>query len=172
MSNSSASRRAIDLQDAVHSLAGPARVELQKLLGQDAIREAQEGVRKSRDPYGNEWAPITSRNGQPLRKTGNNIQRGWTAGGETPDKFVFGSRFKYLATHQYGAVIKPKPGNLRGRLRFRMHGKFVSARQVTIPRRQLVPEMDTGGLGDKWQRSFAVVVKNYLRKKLFKKGWW
>lgn len=169
MSNEDSTRKAQDLADAVKSLAGPDRVVLQKRLGQASVTQAQLGVRQSRDPYGNTWVPLTSRSGQPLRKTGNNIQRSWTAGGETPDSFRFGSRFKYLATHQYGATIKPKPGNRTGKLRFRMEvsgSRFIYAGQVKIPRRQLVPEQDTGGLGDWWLKAFNRVVDRYLADKM------
>lgn len=185
VSNEDSTRRAQVLADQFRSLAGPDRVVLQKRLGQDAIREAQEGVRKSRDPYGNTWAPLTSRTGQPLRRTGNNIQRSWTAGGETPDSFRFGSRFRYLATHQYGAVIRPVRAKA---LRFGVEGqaiyastsrgirqvgaesRFVYARKVTIPRRQLVPEQSTGGIGPKWMKSFAAVVNRYVREKMKEVG--
>lgn len=30
--------------------------------------------REGRDPYGNPWAPLTSRRGQPLRDTGQHLQ--------------------------------------------------------------------------------------------------
>lgn len=207
MSNEASTRRAQALADAVKSLAGPRKIVLQKRLGQTAVAQAQLGVRQGRDPYGAPWKPLTSRTGRPLRRTGNNIQRSWTAGSEGPDSFVFGSRFKYLATHQYGAVIKPKNGKFlripvgqgaaiyavvtrRKRVgtsagthhkggRYETHTgvevvghetRFVYLRQVTIPRRQLVPEQKTGGLGDKWLGAFSRTVRRYIQETLAKAG--
>ena len=170
-SNEDSNKRVQALADVVRSLAGPDKVVLQKRLGQTAITQAQLGVRQGRDPYGKAWAPLTSRSGQPLRRTGNNIQRSWTAGGETPNTFVFGSRFKYLATHQYGALILPKSGNWRRRLRFRTETSgLVYAREVTIPQRQLVPEKDTGGLGAEWLKAFEATVRRYIEEKMKKAG--
>lgn len=163
MSNASSTKKAQDLADAVKNLANASsKIALQKRLGQAAVAQAQLGVRQGRDPYGNAWKPLTSRVGRPLRRTGNNIQRSWTAGAETPDTFKFGSRFKYLATHQYGATIKPvrKPW-----LVFRMEvtgRKLNRMRMVKIPRRQLVPEQDTGGLGAKWLAAFSRVTRRFI----------
>lgn len=179
MGNQESTTRAENLRRSLLTLASPQRVELQKLLGQDAIREAQTGIRTQRDPYGKPFAPLTSRTGQALRRTGNNIQRGWVSKQETPDEFVFGSRFAYLGPHQYGAVITAKNGKV---LRFRLEGggqpvyqagrrgvrqvgttgRIVYARRVVIPRRQMVPEKDTGGLGSRWFRSFSRVVERYM----------
>ena len=170
MSNEDSFRGAKQLQNAVRGLAGSDRAVLQKRIGQAAVAQAQLGVRQGRDPYGKAWAPLTSRVGQPLRRTGNNIQRSWTASGETPDSFKFGSRFKYLATHQYRAVIVPKKAK---RLRFKTEAtgsRFVYAQKVTIPRRQLVPEADTGGLGVKWLGAFKRVVRRFLEERLQNTG--
>lgn len=198
MDNRNATLRTKALVDAMQRLAGDGKVTLQKQLGETAIAQAVLGIRRSENPYGDPFAPLTSRTGIPLRDTGNNIQRSWTAEQETPTSFVFGNRFKYLATHQYGAVIKAKPGHA---LRFRVaHGgeaiyawkkrkvggtgkKFgnktryqegfeqvgttgteIIVSKVTIPRRQMVPEMDTGGLGPRWTRAFERTIKSYLER--------
>lgn len=188
-----------DLAQVVKGLAGPERTVLQKRLGEVAVTQASLGVRYGRDPYGNPWAELTSRNGRPLRRTGNNIQRSWTAQHETPDSFVFGSRFKYLATHQYGATIKPVRAkmlrfwvqgasaseNIREASRTTRTGRVVQgrilvrkgeatqmnlvyARSVKIPRRQMVPEQKTGGLGKRWMSAFERTTRRYL-KELFAK---
>lgn len=203
MSNSDSNKKAEELVLAVRSFVGRDRVVLQKRLGQAAVAQAQLGVRVGKDPYGKSWVPLTSRSGQPLRRTGNNIQRSWTAGGETPDTFKFGSRFKYLATHQYGAVIRAKNGrslrfwvegataaqHIRADSRFTRKGREIKGKilirkgqatqynqvfvqKVTIPRRQLVPEMDTGGLGKRWLSAFNRVIQRYLATKLpWLKSW-
>lgn len=160
MSNREATLKAKALVDAFGKLAGNGKVALQKKLGETAIAQAALGIRRSVNPYGDPFAPLTSREGIPLRDTGNNIQRSWTAGQATPTSFVFGNRFKYLATHQYGAVIVPKRARW---LRFKMSGKPVRAKRVVIPRRQMVPEMDTGGLGPRWTKAFERTIRAHLR---------
>lgn len=185
MSNDTSTRRAEHLQEAVRRLSAQDLRVLQKRLGQTAVTQAQLGVRQGRDPYGKPWAPLTSRTGQPLRRTGNNIQRSWTASGETTTSFQFGSRFKYLATHQYGAIIRPKYAKA---LRFWVEGanasqsfrvgrvrvkkgqatqmNLVFAQKVTIPRRQMVPEQNTGGLSKIWFRAFSRTTRLFLEERL------
>lgn len=177
--NEQADAAARKMMDAFRALSGSQKVVLQKRLGATAVAEAEKGVRLGRDPYGRAWKPLTSRTGKPLRRTGTNIQRSWHARETGPLTFTFGSRFKWLKTHQYGAVIKPRR---YPRLRFQVEvgwrlnrrGKAVRgakgaitavvfARSVTIPRRQLIPEMDTGGLGDIWGKAFERTTGRYLR---------
>ena len=186
MTNAEATRRAQQLARGLQQIGSArGRTTLQKRLGETAITQAALGVRQGRDPYGKAWKPLTSRTGRPLRKTGNNIQRSWTAGGETPDNFVFGSRFAYLATHQYGAIIKPVHAKM---LRFRVEvarrvswrngrariggavNQVVYALQVEIPRRQLVPEQNTGGIGPIWLKAFERTVSRWLAGNLTPRG--
>lgn len=182
MSNREATLKAKALVDAFGKLAGNGKVALQKKLGETAIAQAALGIRRSVNPYGDPFVPLTSREGIPLRDTGNNIQRSWTAGQETPTSFVFGNRFKYLATHQYGAVIRPvrakalrfsivtarvqksyRIGKWRAKKGDVLATKEIFAQKVTIPRRQMVPEMDTGGLGPRWTKAFERTIRAYLR---------
>lgn len=167
MSNARAFASAKAITDALKQLGGPQKQVLQKLLGQAAVAQASLGIRRSQTPYGQPFAPLTSRTGIPLRRTGNNIQRSWTAGQETPTSFVFGNRFRWIAIHQYGAVIKPKRARY---LRFKTEKwGTVRAKQVTIPRHQMVPESDTGGLGKRWLGAFKRTARGYLLS-LFRKA--
>ena len=175
-SNRNATLKTKALVDAMQKLAGDGKVVLQKQLGETSIAQAALGIRRSENPYGDPFEPLTSRTGIPLRRTGNNIQRSWTAEQETPTSFVFGNRFKYLATHQYGATIVPKrypylrftterPPKLTKGGKWRSGGINVAyALKVVIPRRQMVPEMDTGGLGPRWTRAFERTIKSYLER--------
>ena len=178
MSNREATLKAKALVDAFGQLAGAGKIKLQKQLGETAIAQAALGIRQSVNPYGDPFAPLTSRTGIPLRRTGNNIQRSWTSGQETPTSFVFGNRFKYLATHQYGATIVPRrypflrftterPPKLTKGGRWKSGGlNVVYSLKVVIPRRQMVPEMDTGGLGPRWTRAFERAIRRYLQSLL------
>ena len=175
MSNREATLKAKALVDAFGQLAGNGKVALQKKLGETAIAQAALGIRQSVNPYGDPFEALRSRTGIPLRRTGNNIQRSWTAGQATAVSFVFGNRFKYLATHQYGVTIIPKRVPL---LRFSVENapkrtksgrwksggsRVVYALKVVIPRRQMVPEMDTGGLGPRWTKAFERTIRAHLR---------
>lgn len=161
MSNAKAFNSVAKIQAGLQALAGPQKAVLQKLLGQTAVAQAQLGVRRSQTPYGERFAALTSRTGIPLRRTGNNIQRSFTSGQESPTTFVFGSRFKYFATHQYGAKITAKRSRF---LRFKTEKGWRIAKSVTIPRRQMIPEMDTGGLGKRWTGAFARTCRDYLKR--------
>ena len=152
------------LSDSFRDLSGDALKSLQTKLGQSAVGLAQAGVRSGTDPYGNAWKPIDTRfrTGRPLRDTGNNIQRSWTAKPATQGRsFDFGSRFRYLATHQYGATIRAKNFPY---MRIVSPNMIRYYKKVVIPRRQLVPEMDTGGLGKKWTSAFSRVVYRHMVK--------
>lgn len=176
--NRNATIKTKQLVDAMQTLAGDGKVALQKRLGEESITQAALGIRRSVNPYGDPFAPLTSRTGIPLRRTGNNIQRSWTAEHETPTSFVFGNRFKYLATHQYKTTIVPKrypylrftterPPKLTKGGKWRSGGINVAyALKVVIPRRQMVPEMDTGGLGPRWTRAFERAIRRYLQSLL------
>lgn len=160
MSSAGASKRARALAASFQRLGERDRVRLQRLLGQAAVAQASLGVRAGRDPYGRAWAPLTSRTGRPLRRTGSGIQRAWASGRETKVSFVLGSRARYLATHQYGARIRPRRCRV---LSFRTERwGLVRARMVVIPRRQLVPEQSTGGLGVRWLAAFERAVHRLL----------
>ena len=83
--------------------------------------------------------------------------------------FEISTRTEYAGVHQYGAKIAPHT-RLNRALVFDRHGKFVSTRTkagrakivsawmghatygngITITRRQMVPEADTGGVGALW----------------------
>jgi phage gpG-like protein len=174
--NREATLRTQALVKALGQLAGSGKTSMQKALGETAISQAALGIRQSVNPYGDPFAPLTSRTGIPLRNTGNNIQRSWTAGQETPTSFVFGSRFKYLATHQYGATIVPVRAKMlrftvAGAPKVTKSGRYRAgstavryALKVVIPRRQMVPEESTGGLGPRWTRAFERTIQTYLRK--------
>ncbi len=183
MSNASSTERAKAIAAAFKQLSGTQKIRLQRRLGATAVAEAEKGVRLGRDPYGNKWAPLTSRTGLPLRRTGNNIQRNWNAQTLSPTRFVFGSGFRWIKTHQYGAVIRPKRARA---LRFWVEGAsavqsfkegsfkikkgqatqmtLVFARKVVIPRRQLVPEVSTGGIGKIWFKAFERTTNAYVKQ--------
>lgn len=129
-----------------------ARVDVSRVVAEQAVKLIDDGFRSSRDPYGRPWPALTSRNGRPLLDTGAHL-RASLAPRVSADGFVIQTAFPGAAVHQYGAVIKPKAARaLRfraGGARPRGHGRgqtgaVVFARKVTVPRRQYMPEGDPG----------------------------
>lgn len=124
------------------------RREVNQRMGIAALGEVGRGFEQSVDPYGRQWAPLTSRDGQPLRDTGslfNSFTPKWT-----PSDFSLATNRKGAATHQYGATITAKGNFLKFRIggaRPRTSGQFVQKKSVTIPQRQMVPE---GELSPGW----------------------
>jgi phage gpG-like protein len=122
-----------------------------------AVKLIDDGFRTSTDPYGKPWAPLRSRVGKPLLDTRTHLQ-GRLAPRVTGSGFTISTSFVGAAVHQYGAVIKAKTS--KG-LRFRVRGApskrsprgklsgWITAQQVTIPRRQYMPE---GHAGQRWER--------------------
>lgn len=118
-------------------------------LGAAAMKLVADQFRASKDPYGRPWRSLVLRRGQPLRDIGRlaasvNYQ-------PTGDGFRLVIPVIYASTHQRGATIVPRSA---GALRFKAAGRFYTLRSVKIPRRQIVPEATTGGLGQTWTAAF------------------
>lgn len=139
------------------------RQELAQVLGAAAMKQTQDGFVQSRDPYGRPWAALKVRRGRPLRDTG--------AMAASVNFQVKGGGFRLsipkiqAGVHQRGATIVPRRAR---RLRFKGPNGFIFARQVTIPKRQMVPEQQTGGLGDIWTQAFDRAAGDLIRRALGK----
>lgn len=118
------------------------RRELTAALAEEARTQVHLGFDREEGPDGVPWPPLASRDGKALRDTGrlrNSITTESTAYG-----FTLLTNVPYAPTHQYGAVITAKTAKgLRFRVggaRPRTSGQWVRTPQVTIPRRQFLPE--------------------------------
>jgi phage gpG-like protein len=109
--------------------------------------------RQSVDPAGDPWAPLASRKGQILRKTGRGANS-FTAR-PTDRGFIVGTNVEYMGVHQTGGTTRKPKGKRKSR-----------AKVGKIPKREIVP---TGGLTPRWKaaidKATDVAVKNYFRKK-------
>lgn len=143
-------------------LATPAVMEeLAVNLGAESMRLLDAGFREQRDPYGQPWKQQL-RTGTTMRDTAvlrNSFTTSVVAGG-----FRLGTNSRYARIHQHGGVIKAKRGKYLkfqievGRRVFTKAGKrikrpeqrkyallqWVMVPQVTIPKRQMVPEGSAG----------------------------
>jgi phage gpG-like protein len=137
---------------------------VQELLPRVAQRMAETAVKllgdefhQSRDPYGNPWEPLRVRQGKPLVDTGR-MMRSRTAQANGPTILVtIGTN--YAAYHQYGTGGRRTGGARKGR-------KGRARGPGGIPRRQMLPEAETGGLGSIWTEAFNKDADDVVRKAL------
>jgi phage gpG-like protein len=118
------------------------------------------------DPYGKPWKSV-QRGGVPLNDTGR-LASSWSHG-ITENGFYVETNVYYARTHQLGAgvpgspigVIKPveaKALSWVGR-----NGQRYFRKEVTIPRRQQVPQPDTGGMGN-WAGPVNDAADDFMRE--------
>lgn len=142
---------------------------------------------KSIDPYGKPWKPLVSRKGKPLLDTGR-LASSYTYQ-TTDDGFVVETNVTYAPYHQYGAKVPPH-SRVHAALAFDKNGRFVSVKTargrkradrywlghvtyskgITIPRRQMVPMQETGGIGDRWSAAINDEAKAYFKEWLAELG--
>jgi phage gpG-like protein len=159
-----------DLRRRMAAVASPGlRRDIAANCAEAAVKLIDDGFRTSTDPYGKPWAPLKSRVGKPLLDTRTHLQ-GRLAPRVTGSGFTISTSFVGAPVHQYGATIKAKTAVYRfggagsagqdmvtaGKpmLRFKVggrgkKGRWVSKEQVTIPRRQYMPE---DYAGPRWER--------------------
>lgn len=123
-------------------------------LAEEAITQLRMGFREQRDPYGTPWAHLVGRSGQALMNTGrlrNSFTRIVTSTG-----FSITTNVSYAAPHQYGATVRAKNKYVT----FKVGGRWARKAQVTIPKRQMMPERSLGPI---WSRAFAQTASKLLR---------
>lgn len=172
----------------------PIRGGIASAVGEAAIKQINDGFRKQRDPYGVAWTPLKNpskkRGGSTakiLRDTGR-MQGGFNVA-ISPDGFQISQPVTYAASHQYGAFIAPHSRvNPQTVYRSVKSNQFLSVRKaigkdgkikkgvtsfqhqptfpqgITIPRRQMVPEKATGGMGDIWGAALNAQADAILKK--------
>lgn len=154
------------------------------------------GFKMSRDPWGQQWAPLkfralrrsdnggkisrtgrrqasanaSGRPGQPLRDTGQ-LQRSITYRADT-DGVTVGTNLRAKngasipAVHQFGAVILPKKGKF---LIFPgPNGNLIFAKKSVIPRRAFLP-IDTAGniaLPPTWAAAIVARIRAFMLRKV------
>ena len=162
---------------------------LVRVVSEAAMKLQDDGFRKSVDPYGNPWKPLTSRTGKPLLDTGAHL-RNSLAPRIVSNGFEISTAFVGAAVHQYGATIRPvrakalafkvkngKAPNWRGlKAAARRSGSAQTlraveasqaahgmrfAQSVTIPARPYLPYH--GNLGPIWTKGFDRAASSYIR---------
>jgi phage virion morphogenesis protein len=165
-----------DLRARLAGIKGAAfRAKLAQNLAEEARTQVANGFRQERDPYGEAWAPLKSREGKILRDTGRMAASVATAQ-VGPDGFRIEVGANYAKYHQLGT--KPHQRAERA-ARQSARGRFVGPRAREsyllrirahttpgLPRRQMLPSRDRGGLGPIWASAFGKVSRKMLDQQL------
>lgn len=153
---------AVEDRDVLQALSALGRqgadlTEAMSAIGFALAENVRLGFAMGRDPYGRPWAPLKSRGGQPLRNTGGMMNG--ISHRAARDEVEVGSSFKWAATHQFGATIRP----VRARwLRFYVGGAAVFAKKVEIPARPFLP---LAGLPADWREDvLSTLAANFVGK--------
>lgn len=143
------------------------RAESAMVMGAAGMKQLMDSFRQGRDPYGQPWAPLKLRKGKPLLDTGR--LRASAALRPRPAGFEIVMTADYAGTHQTGKTIRPVKARL---LSWTVRGnkKRFFARQVTIPRRQMLPTRErlgpywTRALSDAWRKKAAQLFTGVTKK--------
>jgi phage gpG-like protein len=130
-------------------------------IGRVLVNRIRLGFKMGTSPYGNAWAKLKIRRGEPLRDTGR-LQRSITARADASG-VVIGTNLKQAPVHQFGATINAKPGR---RLVFPgPGGALIFAKRVTIPARPFMPLVSRNKveLPPDWELSASRALRDYFK---------
>ena len=139
------------------------QAQMSRALAEEAIELVHQGFDDEADPFGNEWAPLKSRDGRALQKDGH-LLSSFHVVRSGPDGFAIGSNERWVHVHQYGATIRPKGKKW---LRFVMNGEVVFRKQVVIPARPMLPGANE--LPPAWDAAFQETATELLEAHMGKK---
>lgn len=131
--------------------------EMSQVLAETARGLVDLGFETGTDPGGGAWAPLSERDGQPLRDT-RRLQSSFTYE-TTPEGFEVGTNVEYAATHQFGAVIKPV--NAKALAWKTRGGTKHFAQRVVIPKRPMLPN---DPLPDRWEKALTEAANDAMRE--------
>ena len=135
------------------------RARLSQRMSRTMLRLVQNSIDTSTDCYGRQMLPRVDDGAAPLKGLRNSFMASFTVNGPR-----VGTDKWYAKVHNRGWRIEPQSAPY---LKFRLpSGRWVSARTVIIPRRQLVPTFQTG-LGPVWgpvlRDDADAIMREYLR---------
>lgn len=140
--------------------------DLAKRIGAASLKLVADEFRSGRDPYGAAWL-ATKKGNPPLRRTGRMAGSATAQANGPTVKVTIGTT--YAKYHQDGTRVHARKG---GAIPVNRRGWFVSKRKLNekaasqgvkvfgsythggIPKRQMLPEAATGGLGPVWAAAF------------------
>lgn len=128
--------------------------ELGKRVSAALMKEVADEFRQSRDPYGQPWKAVHRNRGRDRRARARRAAKGLAPRADKP--LIDTGRMR-------ASVIARVVGS---EVRVAIPVEYASYHQKgtrTIPRRQMLPESDTGGLGHRWTQAInreAIAVLN------------
>jgi phage gpG-like protein len=139
----------------------------------EAMKLVADGFNQSRDPWGNQWAPLKVRKGKPLIDTGR-LRASFTAQTDTVlSKITVGTNVSYAIYHQYGATKKEGTVTVYRATQGKNKGKFAKKTSKTaikqtygfsmrqIPARPMLP---IGRPSEIWNKAIKNIVEEAIRK--------
>jgi phage gpG-like protein len=125
-------------------------------MAEETVDLVKDGFDKESDPYGKKWK-ATARGGEILSDTGA-LKGGIKVKSATKSKFVITASVDYASVHQGGMTIRAKTA--KG-MRFKIGGKWVSVKEVTIPARPFFPD---GKMPSAWMDVFEEKAETMLKE--------
>lgn len=150
-----------DLQRQLDAAArGRFLPELAKRIGVAFEKQVADQFRQSRDPYGKPWKPVERNRGRDRRARAKRARAGKPARADKP--LIDTGRMRGSVTHRVSGTS----------VRILIPVEYASYHQDgtrRIARRQMLPELETGGLGPRWtlaalKESNAVLAKHFKVK--------
>lgn len=161
-----------------------AQAYLGKDVGEAAVEQLQRQFQDGRDPYGDRWAPLAHGTATPLEGSGRLASSFYLL--SHARGIGIATHVDFMPAHQEGVTISSrraggqnlfldKKGRFLklGKLTKRgLRTKFVEARvspdhtvgEIVIPKRQMVPEVSTGGLGPYWGAAFNDAGREFIKR--------
>lgn len=115
--------------------------KIAKRVGAAFIKQVADEFRESRDPYGNPWAPVFRTRARDVRARASRARRGLAPRADKP--LIDTGRLRASPV----ARINGTEVRIALPVEYASYHQFGTRR---IRRRQILPEADTGGLGDRW----------------------
>lgn len=135
--------------------------ELGRRVSAAFMKEVADEFRESRDPYGNAWAPVERNRRKDRRARARRAARGLAIRSDKP--LIDTGRMR-------GSVIARMVGSA---VRVAIPVEYASFHQYGtrfIKRRQILPEVNTGGLGPRWTMALNREASAVLNKALGGEG--
>ena len=133
--------------------------DLLEAIREDLLRSHQDRFERQVAPDGTPWKPLNpvyaqSKQGQGILRASGRLSN--LASAIQDKSIVIGTNVMYAAIHQFGGVIRPKPGHRA--LRFRLGGKWFTRSKVTIPARPFL------GVSEEDKKGIRETIQDYIEE--------
>ena len=127
--------------------------KIAKRVGAAFIKQVADEFRESRDPYGNPWAPVFRDRPRDRRARASRVRRGLAVRADKP--LIDTGRLRASPV----AIINGTQVRIVMPVDYASYHQYGTRKMV---RRQMLPEEDTGGLGDRWSMAVNTEVAKVM----------